>query len=89
MQDSIVYVDSSAYRAQAFRWGDAWTDIDGYILNDSANLSIQNNDSLYVVVHRVPKKWWFFRWGTKEIKVNVMNANPHTKVDFVRTMRLK
>ena len=89
VKDSIVYVDSSAVRVKAFGWKDNWTKINGYLHGDSANIKIENNDSLYMVVHRVPKKWWFFRWGTKEIKVNVVNTNPHTTIRYVRTLRLK
>ena len=89
VKDSIVYVDSSAMKVQAFGWKDNWTKIDGYLHGDSANINIENNDSLYMVVHRVPKKWWFFRWGTKELKVDVVNTNPHTNIKYVRTLRVK
>ena len=89
VKDSIIYVDSSQVSVRAFGWRDPWTNIDGYIHGDSANIKVENTDSLYMVVHRVPKKWWFFRWGTKEIRVNVVNKNPHTHIKYVRTLRIK
>ena len=35
----------------------------GCIRNDSLSLNYSNQDSLIQFVSRVPKQWWFFKWG--------------------------
>ena len=40
-------------------------------------------DSLAAVVHRIPKRkflWW--SWGTKGYKLELVNFNPNTKIDY-------
>ena len=45
--------------------------------------------SLFQVVHRVPKQWLFFRWGTKAIRQEVVSSNPHTKIVYSEYIELK
>lgn len=40
-------------------------------------------DSLAAIVHRIPKRkflWW--SWGTKGYKLELVNFNPNTKIDY-------
>ncbi len=50
---------------------------------DSAMLytaDIETFDTITAIVHRVPRKFLFFRFGTKEIRQEVVCANPHTRI---------
>lgn len=83
VRDSIVYVPvKGAY--DTLRCSDYQ---DPYIsfsyCVDSANIytaDIQTRDTITAIAHRIPKKFLFFRYGTKEIKMEVLSSNPHTSL---------
>lgn len=60
VKDSIIYRDTSYLKVQAIRWKDPWINVDGLIMPDKKlDLRIQSVDTLFQVVHRVPKQWLF------------------------------
>lgn len=97
LRDSIIYRDriltDTLYKyidtIQTFNWSDPWITCKGNIQDDSINVNITSNDTITTFVHRVPKKWWFFRWGTKAIKQEVVCSNPHTKLNYTEYIELK
>ena len=90
VKDSIIYRDTSYLKVQAIRWKDPWINVDGLIMPDKKlDLRIQSVDTLFQVVHRVPKQWLFFRWGTKAIRQEVVSSNPHTKIVYSEYIELK
>lgn len=91
IRDSIIYVDSSRIATlPAIKWQDPWVKVDGIIMPDSTvDISIQSVDTLYQVVHRVPKKFWFIRYGTKAIRQEITSSNPHTKIVYSEYIELK
>lgn len=91
IKDSIIYRDTSYLKVQAIQWQDPWVKIRGVIIpNDKKmDLHVESVDTLRQVVHRVPKKWWFFRWGTKAIRQEIVSSNPHTKIVYTEYIELK
>lgn len=89
VKDSIVYIKGEPIKALAFDWCDPWTDVEGVIHNDSVALAVQSTDTLVQLVHRVPNKWWFFKWGTKAIKQDIVSKNPHTHITYTEYIELK
>ena len=90
VKDSIIYRDTSYLKVQAIRWKDPWINVDGLIMLDKKlDLRIQSVDTLFQVVHRVPKQWLFFRWGTKAIRQEIVSSNPHTKIVYSEYIELK
>lgn len=89
VRDSIVYVKGEPIKTMVFDWRDAWTRVRGYVNNDSVNMNIQSCDTLTTVVHRVPHKFLFFKWGTKAIRQEVVSSNPHTKIVYQKYIELK
>lgn len=80
-RDSIVYVPISdtydTLRCSSYE--------DGYLsfsyCVDSARIytaDIQTRDTITAIAHRIPKKFLFIKYGTKEIKMEVLSSNPHT-----------
>lgn len=63
--------------------------INGTISNDSLKASIQTFDTIVQVVHRVPRKFWFIRWGTKAIRQEVISKNPHSNITYTEYVELK
>lgn len=41
---------------------------------------IETYDTITAIVHRIPRKFLFFRFGTKEIRQEVTCSNPHTRI---------
>lgn len=89
VKDSIVYIKGEPIKTLAFDWKDPWTDIEGIIHKDSVNLNIQSTDTLVQFVHKVPHKFWFFKWGCKAIKQDIVSKNPHTNIVFTEYIELK
>lgn len=91
IRDSIVYVDSGRIdKVPAIKWQDPWVNVDGLILPDSTmDLKVQSVDTLYQVIHRVPKKFWFIKYGTKAIRQDITSSNPHTKIVYSEYIELK
>lgn len=91
VRDSIVYVPQLARldTLQVLRWADAWVQLDGIIHSGRFTGSITSQDTLTVAVHRVPKKFWFIKWGTKRIDVSVASSNPHTEINEVKCVEIR
>lgn len=83
IKDTIIYRDTGMLVLPAIKWQDPWVNVDGIIKPDSTvDLSIQSVDTLFQVVHRVPKKFWFIKYGTKAIRQEITSSNPHTKIVY-------
>ena len=72
-----------------FEWRDSWNTINGYIDGKNVTCNYQGCDTLNIVVSRVPKKFLFFRFGTKYIEATVVNSNPSTKITYTRQLKVK
>ena len=90
IKDSIVYRDHIKYiTLHTMIYSDPWIDLNGVI--DSLNFkgSIQTRDTLIQVVHKIPKKFLFFRFGCKAISQDIMCTNPHSKITFTKYIEVK
>lgn len=63
-----------------FRWHDAWVRVEGQIDADSVRCRVESVDTLRQVVHRIPHRFLFIRWGTKALRQEVVTTNPHTRI---------
>lgn len=89
VKDSIVYIKGDPVNVTAFRWEDPWTGIQGVIRNDSIDLDVQSCDTLAQIVHKVPHKFWFIKWGCKAIRQEIVSKNPHTHITYTDYIELK
>lgn len=71
-----------------FRWSDEWVKVEGTIRGESVECRVASVDTLRQVIHRVPHRWWFFRYGTKAIRQEIASSNPHTQVVFAEYIEL-
>lgn len=72
-----------------FRWHDAWVTIEGRILRDSLACRIRSIDTLRQIVHRIPRRFLFFRWGTKALRQEITSTNPHTRIIHSEYIRIE
>lgn len=89
VRDSIVYRDSVIVPVKTFTWRDSWTDVNGVIERDSVDLLVSSVDTLTTIVHKVPHKFWFIKWGCKAVKQTVVSSNPHTKITYTEYIEVK
>lgn len=68
--------------AKFFRWSDRHVSVDGIIRTDSVSCHVISIDTLRQIVHRVPRRFLFIRWGTKAIRQEVVSSNPHTDIIY-------
>lgn len=67
---------------------DPWISFAGCLRADSFMGEIRACDTLDIVVHRVPRHFLFFRWGCKAVKMEAVGRNPHTKLTYMRYIRI-
>ena len=72
----------SVPEAKVFRWSDRHVSVDGIIRADSVSCQVVSIDTLQQIVHRVPRRFLFIRWGTKAIRQEVVSSNPHTRITY-------
>lgn len=89
IKDSIIYVDRIPDTLQVFNWRDPWIFVNGKIKEQNVSLDISSNDTIVQVLHRIPKKFLFFKYGTKRIQQEMVSTNPHTKIVYSEYIKLK
>ncbi len=90
LRDTILIRDTlSTSIVKRFDWNDSWNHIHGVIDGNKVECTYDGKDTLNIVATRVPKKFLFFRWGTKYIQVDAVNSNPSTKIEYNKTIKIE
>lgn len=71
---------------QQVSWSDPWMSLRGIIRGDSFTARIESRDTLQMIIHRVPRKFLFFRYGTKGVRMDVVSQNPHTRLSYPKVI---
>ena len=85
LRDTVILHDT----VRLFEGGDRWSHIAGIIAGDRLSYDIHTVDTLHQVVHRVPRKWWFFRFGIRAIRQEIWSSNPNTQLVYSEYVELK
>jgi hypothetical protein len=85
LRDTIILRDT----VRIFEGGDEWSRVQGSVTADSIAYLLHSVDTLYQVVHRVPYRWWIFRWGTKAIRQEIRSSNPHTRLTYAEYIQIE
>ncbi|MDR1197506.1 MAG: hypothetical protein LBK94_00640 [Prevotellaceae bacterium] len=93
IRDSIIYrvADSATVRdtLQCIDYRDAWLSVEGCENNGLATYNIRSVDTLIQVIHRIPKWFLVFRFGTKAIRQEIMSKNPHSRIVYTEYIEVK
>lgn len=90
VKDSIVYRDKIIPDTlKQFAWSDPWVGVRGTLCKDSVDLHVESNDTLVQIVHKVPHKFWFIKWGCKAIRQDIVTKNPHSKITYTEYIEIK
>lgn len=84
LRDTLILHDT----VSLFRWNDSWVRIEGLIRKGVAECSVESVDTLHQIVHRVPRRFLFLRYGTKAIRQEVISSNPHSRIVYAEYIEL-
>ena len=82
--DTVILRDTLSL----FRWNDNWARVEGTIRNNEVECFVESVDTLHQVIHRVPHRWWFIRYGTKAVRQEITSSNPHTRIVYTEYIEL-
>ena len=68
---------------------DKWVTISGCADRGIFTGTIASRDTIVQVVHRVPRKFLFIKYGTKGIRQTVLTKNPHATIVYTEYIELK
>jgi len=88
-QERIVYLDGKIDTMRCVDYADGYLTFKGCDEQNVLKADIFIVDTLVQFVHRVPKQWWFFKWGTKAIRQEVLSKNPHTKITYTEYIEIQ
>ena len=89
LRDTVIVRDTlTVDTVKHFTWSDSWNRIHGIVDDKSVECTYEGTDTLNIVATRVPKKFLFFRWGTKYIQIDAVNSNPSSKITYNRTVKI-
>lgn len=84
VRDTVILHDT----LRVFHWCDEWVTVDGRIGRDSVTCKVTSIDTLRQVVHRVPRRFLFIRYGTKAIRQEIISSNPHSRIVYADYIEL-
>ena len=85
LRDTVVLCDT----LRLFEWSDCWVGVRGVVGRDSVQCHVESVDTLRQVVHRVPRRFLFIKYGTKAIRQEIISSNPHTRIVYSEYIELK
>jgi signal transduction histidine kinase len=71
-----------------FSWHDSWLSLSGCVSDSLFRGSVSSTDTLDIIVHRIPKRFLFFRFGCKQVRMDIISRNPHTRLTYARYYQL-
>ncbi len=84
LRDTVIVHDT----VQVFHSDVGHTSLSGMVVKDSLYVDVRQRDTIFQVVHRVPRKFLFFRWGTKAICQDVWTSNPNSEIVYTEYIEL-
>lgn len=85
LRDTVIIRDT----VKIFSSERGHTELSGMVRNDSITYHFESTDTIYQVVRRVPRRFLFFRYGTKAIHQDVWTSNPSTRVIYTEYIELE
>lgn len=85
LRDTVILSDS----VKEFFWRDNWVEILGRIRKDSVECRLTSHDTLFQVVHRIPRRFLFIKWGTKALRQEIVSTNPHSRIVYAEYIKIE
>lgn len=88
VRDTIAGSLPTLSPSKQLSWNDSWVSLSGTITDSMFHGSITAVDTLDIIVHRVPRRFLFFRFGCKQVRMDIISRNPHTRLTYARYYQL-
>lgn len=88
IEHQATMVNNHVDTASCIRYADPWVTLSGCVSDSVFTGVISSMDTLDIIVHRVPKRFLFFRFGCKEVRMDIVSRNPHTRLTHARFYQL-
>ena len=72
-----------------FNYSSPFLDVTGCVIDSTLHAEIRMRADLQIIAHRVPKQWWFIKWGTKAVKVDVISKDKNCTITHNRYIELQ
>ena len=82
IKDTVMHRDREVLPAGKFDYLDAWAKMEGIIKGNDIKIRLQVKDTLRQIIHRVPRRFLFIRWGTKAVVQEVVSSSPYTEITY-------
>lgn len=91
LHDSIVIRDSLIIDTmKCISYEDTWLTFSSCTMDGiNFDTKIKSRDTLVTLVHRVPRRFLFFRWGYKAIRQEVISKNPNSTIIYTEYIEAK
>lgn len=89
IRDSIIILPGKVDTLNCLDYRDPYLTFSGCIIDKQFSGLIRSRDTLIQVIHRVPRRFWFIRWGTKAIRQEIISRNPHSRITYTEYIELK
>jgi hypothetical protein len=90
IQEKVIEVDSGKMETvRCMEYINPYINFNACEINDSLRANIRTYDTIVQFVHRIPHQWWFFKWGTKAIRQDVVTKNPYSQITYTQYIELK
>lgn len=88
IRDSVLLRDSLV-PLKCIHFSNPYLELSGCMENNRFAGNIVSRDTLIQVIHRVPKQFWFIKWGTKAIRQEIVSRNPYSNITYLKYIELK
>ena len=89
IRDSIIIRPGKTDTLSCINYQDPYLTFSGSITAKQFSGLIQSQDTIIQLIHRVPRRFWFIRWGTKGIRQEIVNRNPYSRITYTEYIELK
>jgi hypothetical protein len=87
-RDSIVYMPGTVDTLRSVSYNDGYLAFSAVDRGDVLDTHIAIRDTLVQFVHRVPRRFLCFRFGTKAIRQEVISKNPYSRIVYTEYIRV-
>lgn len=84
LRDTIYNNDT----IRIYEYRDSYTSVSGRVQGDTISGDIAIYDTLTIVKHIEKKKFLCIRYGIKDVRVSVKNANPNVKINDIEVIEI-
>lgn len=89
LQEEIRMTDTIPKIISKIEWTDGYFTLKGVIEDKILTGSGTYRDTLFQTLYRVPKKFLFIRWGTKEVRQVAKFSNPNAKIVYQEVLKVE